>query len=299
VIAPRVWPVFVAVVSMVPLMIAVWIAAFVVWFVVHGMIGTGSSAGSQTQVQQALTEPLMLIPVMAAISLGNAGIAVSGAWLSPMKIRDRLAVGRGTGGWVSLPLLVVGTLAFGMASVNFIGLLGIRPNQGTEQVLAATAGKSSPAEMAALFVVVSLFPAVCEELLFRGYAQTRLVARWGPVWGIGITAVMFGLIHMDPVQTPDMILVGSYLGWAAWRSGSTRTSVICHLVNNAVAIGLSMLPSMPAAASGDGASRGQMLIMIGIGLAVCAPCTWLAARLLPKPVLTSIESPTATSTPRQ
>jgi hypothetical protein len=230
-----------------------------------------------------MMQPMFLIPVPATIALGNGGIALAGARLSPLKMRSRLALRPAKAGWGALLLLVIGTLGAGMAAINLVQLTGIRANQGSNQVLSTMANQSSPAEFAVLIAVVSLLPAVCEELLFRGYAQTRLVARWGSTWGIAVSALMFGLVHVDPVQTPDMILLGGYLGWAAYRTGSTRTSIICHLINNAVAVALAFVTPR-SGKEAAAATTSQKLIMLALGVTVCAVCTWIAGRLVPKQV---------------
>ena len=58
-----------------------------------------------------------------------------------------------------------------------------------------------------------------EELYFRGLVQSTLTARWGFVVGIGVQALLFGLVHLDPengwgnVGVFVMItLVGTMLG---------------------------------------------------------------------------------------
>ena len=221
---PRVWPVFVALASVFPLMTGVWIVAFIAWFAIAAAMGLSTSATPQTRVAEAMKEPLFLLPVLMAISLGIAAIAVCGGLLSPLKIRRRLALRPGTAGWGSLVLLSIGTLSTSVTAGSLLQLTGVRADQGTGQLIHELVSHSSPTELAALIVVVSAFPAVCEELLIRGYVQTRLVARWGCVIGIALSGLFFGLIHMDRVQTPVMIFVGSYLGWAAYRTGSTRTS---------------------------------------------------------------------------
>jgi membrane protease YdiL (CAAX protease family) len=275
----RVWPVFVAWVSVFPIMILVWFIAFAIWFAVGAIHGT-PIRDAQAHTKDILREPLFLIPVLLAISLGNAGIALCGGFLSPLKVVRRLALNPGTASWGALILLSIGTLAAGMVGINIVQLIGIHANQGSNQIITDMARNSSRAAYATLLLVVSVCPAVCEELLFRGYAQTRLVARWGSIAGIAVATLMFAISHLDPVQTPDMLFLGSYLGWTAWRTGSTRTSMLCHLVNNALAVGLSMIP----AKLGDPTepnTHAHMLIATGIGLTVCAICTWSANRTLP------------------
>ena len=276
---PRVWPVFVAVGAVLPVMVGVWIVAFFLWGVIRAAVG--AAVTPQTIAGEAMRTPLFLLPVLVAISVGNAGIAVCGGWLSPLKIRRRLALGPGTAGWGAIVLLSVATLTMGVAAGCLLQLTGVRADQGTNQLLTDLAKNASPVELAALVFVVSVFPAVCEELLYRGYVQTRLVARWGSVVGIGLSGLFFALIHMDVVQTPVMIFVGSYLGWAAYRSGSTRTSMVCHLFNNGLAVGLAGLGSKAEHAA-DTVGAGQLWAGVAVAGTVCAVCTWFANRALPK-----------------
>ena len=55
-----------------------------------------------------------------------------------------------------------------------------------------------------------------------------------PVLAIGIPAVTFGLLHMEPVQTPFAMILGGWLGFLAWRAGSIRIAIAGHAFNNAV-----------------------------------------------------------------
>ena len=45
-----------------------------------------------------------------------------------------------------------------------------------------------------------LGPGFGEELLFRGYIQTRLRQRWPRLVALAVTACLFGFIHFDLVQ---------------------------------------------------------------------------------------------------
>jgi membrane protease YdiL (CAAX protease family) len=51
-----------------------------------------------------------------------------------------------------------------------------------------------------------------EEVLFRGYVQTGLVARFGVLWGVLVTAVVFTLLHQISYSlSPVTILSGTML----------------------------------------------------------------------------------------
>jgi membrane protease YdiL (CAAX protease family) len=75
-----------------------------------------------------------------------------------------------------------------------------------------------------------------EELFFRGYLQTRLVARWGRWTGIALTALAFGLVHMDWVHSTFAFLLGLWLGWMTERAGSIRPAMLVHGANNLLAM---------------------------------------------------------------
>jgi membrane protease YdiL (CAAX protease family) len=89
------------------------------------------------------------------------------------------------------------------------------------------------ANLAAVVVVLGIAPGIAEELLFRGYIQTRFSRRWGPGWGILWTSVLFGAMHLDPVHALFAFGLGIYLGYLTEWTGSVVPAMICHALNNA------------------------------------------------------------------
>ena len=86
------------------------------------------------------------------------------------------------------------------------------------------------------YFVVGLLAPLAEELVFRG-AVLRALLRWksNPWVGIVISALLFALIHANPVQMPHAFLVGLLLGWMYYRTDSIVPGVVFHWVNNTVA----------------------------------------------------------------
>ncbi|WP_079910716.1 CPBP family intramembrane glutamic endopeptidase [Paenibacillus sp. 32352] len=74
--------------------------------------------------------------------------------------------------------------------------------------------------------LMSLFVALCEELLFRGAIQ----ASWGPYW----TSILFAAIHIRYLQhwlMTGLVFSISYgLGWIYIQTGSLWTPIIAHFV---------------------------------------------------------------------
>lgn len=87
-----------------------------------------------------------------------------------------------------------------------------------------------------LFVVLALTPAICEELLFRGYLQRQVERRLGVVASILMVGVLFGLYHLRLSQLVPLSLLGIYLGYVVWATGSLWSGFLVHLLNNGLAV---------------------------------------------------------------
>lgn len=85
------------------------------------------------------------------------------------------------------------------------------------------------------YVVVGLLAPLGEELVFRGAVLRALLRVRANSWiAIGISAVLFALIHMNPAQMPHAFLIGLLLGWMYYRTDSIVPGVVYHWVNNTV-----------------------------------------------------------------
>lgn len=85
------------------------------------------------------------------------------------------------------------------------------------------------------FVLCLLAPLV-EEVVFRGAILRALLGCFDRHWiAILVSAAIFALIHLNPVQMPHAFLWGLFLGWMYYRTGSILPGVLAHWVNNTVA----------------------------------------------------------------
>lgn len=87
-----------------------------------------------------------------------------------------------------------------------------------------------------LFLTVAITPAVCEELMFRGYLQRQVERGLGLVWSIVIVGIVFGLYHLQLSKAVPLAALGMYLGFVVWATGSVWTGVLVHLLNNGFAV---------------------------------------------------------------
>jgi membrane protease YdiL (CAAX protease family) len=93
---------------------------------------------------------------------------------------------------------------------------------------------ASPVWFVVITVAVSLGPGVAEELFFRGFVL-RAFRPSMPAWlAVLLSSAMFGLIHLDPLQSPGAGLIGLYLGFVALIAGSLFPAMVAHALNNLV-----------------------------------------------------------------
>jgi len=86
-----------------------------------------------------------------------------------------------------------------------------------------------------LLLVFAVTPAICEELAFRGFILSGLARGGRLAIAIGISSLMFGIIHMIPQQAFNAALLGLVLGLLAIYSRSLFPAMAFHFCNNALA----------------------------------------------------------------
>jgi len=96
--------------------------------------------------------------------------------------------------------------------------------------------KSWPEFFMAIFIM-AFFPALFEEIFFRGALQ-NLFERWwkAPMLAVIITSLLFSLIHMSLYLFLSRALLGFVLGLMYQRSRNIWVNVVAHFLNNVVAV---------------------------------------------------------------
>lgn len=99
-----------------------------------------------------------------------------------------------------------------------------------------TLGLASGGALLLLAVLVVVVAPVVEELFFRGLLQ-RTLAQWvPPLASVGISALVFGITHFQPVQLLGLVAFGCVLGVLAQRAGRLGPSLIAHMSFNAASV---------------------------------------------------------------
>lgn len=83
---------------------------------------------------------------------------------------------------------------------------------------------------------ICLLGPVLEELLFRGAVTKVLLRHYRPRVAIVLSALLFGLFHINPVQVVAASCSGLLLGWLYWRTRSLWPSIVVHVLNNSFSV---------------------------------------------------------------
>lgn len=81
-------------------------------------------------------------------------------------------------------------------------------------------------------VAIALLPAIVEEVAFRGIFFTRLAPLVGSTQAIVLTGIIFGVIHGSIPSLPYLSVLGCFLAWLRYRSGSLIPCIAVHLIHN-------------------------------------------------------------------
>jgi membrane protease YdiL (CAAX protease family) len=92
------------------------------------------------------------------------------------------------------------------------------------------------AEMILVVITISIVPAICEEVMFRGYIQRSFEFKFKSYFAALLTAIFFALYHFNPYGLIPLAIIGFYLGFAAYSSQSLFIPMVLHFLNNFFAV---------------------------------------------------------------
>ncbi|MBR2041318.1 MAG: CPBP family intramembrane metalloprotease [Oscillospiraceae bacterium] len=84
-------------------------------------------------------------------------------------------------------------------------------------------------------ITLTVAPAFIEEIIFRGIVMQSL-RRFGDIFALVASALIFGIFHCNLIQMPYAFLLGLCIGYFVMRTGSIWVGVILHFINNSVAV---------------------------------------------------------------
>jgi membrane protease YdiL (CAAX protease family) len=86
-------------------------------------------------------------------------------------------------------------------------------------------------------IVMAAIPALCEEWLFRGVIQKKLIETFPKPWmGILMTAIIFSAIHLQFAGFIPRVFLGILLGYLYFFSGNIWISIWGHFAFNGIQV---------------------------------------------------------------
>ncbi|HBX67208.1 MAG: CPBP family intramembrane metalloprotease domain-containing protein [Balneola sp.] len=79
---------------------------------------------------------------------------------------------------------------------------------------------------------IGIVPAVCEEIMYRGYVQRAFEKSWGIVAAILISGAIFGAYHLQISNFLPLATLGVFLAYVTYISDSLIPAMVAHFVNN-------------------------------------------------------------------
>lgn len=213
---------------------------------------------------------LMFTPALAFLYLGGFSYRRTLLLRRPSRRQLIAALLAGAG---SIPM------AWVLARVGMRFLpLPVELSRAAEQLFARP---GHAGDVALLFAVVVITPAICEEVIFRGILFTSLRRTLSLGTAALITAVVFGAFHVtseSALRFMPTAWTGLVVALVAGRTGSIWTGMIVHALNNGVLLALALSPGFVAALEATGLVTPTLVVPLA--LACLAGAIWL---LLPRP----------------
>lgn len=129
------------------------------------------------------------------------------------------------------------------------------------------------APLAPALLALTVFPAIAEELVFRGVLARSLAGYFRPLVAIALSAATFAVYHVFPPQMVSTFALGLVLGLLAVKSRSIVPPILVHLLNNAVAVVLTRdeVPGLGSLLNAHpGATLASAVVLVSGGIALGA-----------------------------
>ena len=164
-------------------------------------------------------------------------LALIGRWgLAPRRV---LLLNRAGAGVLVRTALLTGVLAVLLAEVQALTApflpMPVRFAEFLNKMTDLLAVNNASGLLAAV-VTISLFPAVSEEMLFRGLVLTGLRRRFGPAAAVAGAGTLFALVHLNPWQFIPLLLIGVFISFVVHRTNSLYAGIVAHATNNLLSL---------------------------------------------------------------
>lgn len=86
-------------------------------------------------------------------------------------------------------------------------------------------------------IVVALFPAFCEEFIFRGFIMSSFdKCEKSSILSVIISSALFGILHIYFIKIIPTALLGFIIGYSVYKTNSIFVGSFIHFINNALSV---------------------------------------------------------------
>jgi uncharacterized protein len=129
--------------------------------------------------------------------------------------------------WLAIVLVFVRMIIGALLAVRYPSLA-----EGMEDIL-FTADNDLLTTLGVLVLIAFVIP-LWEELFFRGFLYKWFRNRLGVWAAIGLSALLFGVFHLIPLQMLLAGVMGIALAWVYEHSESLWAPILMHMINNLI-----------------------------------------------------------------
>lgn len=168
-----------------------------------------------------------------------------------LKVADALSLRPGPVPWL-LPLMIPMAVAGWVLNQFVVTAIGwAYPPWGEQLQQLGEQVHNMRLSLPAMFAVIAVAPAICEDLLVRGFLLSGLRSTTPPgrtPWkAIILSGVLFGLLHVGAsAQMIFAFLLGIPMAWLVWRTRSLLFGILFHFCFNGVSVLLMSSEGKPA-----------------------------------------------------
>lgn len=172
--------------------------------------------------------PIITVMTITYIYFMITGVLVCWKALKVMEIPATFKASKMSVGWVLIALVAAFSGAFaGDLLVEITNMPNFIEDTMMEQLSYSFWG----------ILTVAIVGPIAEELVFRegvcGYLARNGAKPWKAIW---VSAVLFGIIHMNPAQVVVAMIIGFILGVIYIKTGNVVLTSIIHILNNSIAL---------------------------------------------------------------
>lgn len=148
------------------------------------------------------------------------------------------------------------------------------------------------------FLTIVLAAPILEEFVFRGIVLEGFLKNYDAKKSIIWSAVIFGAVHLNPWQFIGAGILGAYIGWFYYRTGSLIPCILIHLLNNLIAfLGFYYFPDVDSFQELSPSLTVTLMVITGAILALILVVKALDKGLPGPPVLIEEEQEVTTDVP--